>query len=737
MTSSTPPLNNNLPDPTQPLQATWVGSVIDRFSQQVIRVPDHVALIEGNRKWSYQELHQLSEQLAQQLQNQGLRYQDTIAIYASRSADLVIALLGILKIGASFTILDSAYPVSRLQYCCQLSDIKGLIHLSCAGDLPQELKNFVQETKISYVSLPHPPNQDFQQEIDTHHCQPYPSIDADDKAYIAFTSGSTGQPKGIIGSHRPLSHFIDWHCHQFGLREQDRFSLLSGLSHDPLLRDIFTPLWLGATLVIPEQQTIETRGKLTQWMQQQAITVVHLTPAMGMLLAEGITSSSNSALVPSLRYLFWGGDCLTDADIKRSHNLNDDVTNVNFYGATETPQAMGYYIVPKAGDLSSQKIPIGQGIDGVQLLVVTSSGSLAGLEEAGEICIRTPYLALGYLKDDALTQKKFVQNFFSHGSDVSQDDRIYKTGDLGRYRADGNVEILGRIDNQVKVRGFRVELREIESVLADYCDIQDAVVLVRDHELKQGELNQSLIAYCLPEHNSSFETSQLREFLNEKLPYYMIPQGFVAVSEWPLTPNGKIDKLALAQLDISREMSNTYKAPQDELEQQLVRIWEACLNQKKIGVKDNFFDLGGHSLLAISLCSEVEKCLNRSVPISVLFQHPTIEAFANTLRDETGELAGSSIISIQPNGSKPPIFGIHVLGKGLNYYRPLAKYLGNNQPLYGVTWDLLRDPEGMSKGIKELAAIYIEDIKTIQPHGPYYFWEFPLVDELLLKWLIS
>ncbi|WP_170191087.1 amino acid adenylation domain-containing protein, partial [Geitlerinema sp. P-1104] len=711
----------NLPDPTQPLQATWVGSVIDKFCQQVKEVPNNVALIDRNKKWSYQELDQSSDQLAQQLQEKGLRCQDVIAVYASRSADLVVALLGILKIGASFTILDSAYPASRLRHCCQLSNLKGFIHLHCAGDLPQELQHFLEEIEIAYFAFPNSPNQDSQWETDAHHLQPYPSIHADDKAYIAFTSGSTGQPKGIIGSHRPLSHFIDWHCQKFGLGEQDRFSLLSGLSHDPLLRDIFTPLWLGATLVVPEQQTIETRGKLAQWMQEQGITVAHLTPAMGMLLAEGLASSSNSVLVPSLRYLFWGGDSLTDSDIKRSQKLNHNVTNVNFYGATETPQAMAYYVVPKTRELSSKKVPLGRGIDGVQLLVVTPDGSLAKLGEPGEIWIRTPYLALGYLQDEALTQMKFVQNIFRDGSDLPEEDRIYKTGDLGCYGADGNVEIIGRIDNQVKVRGFRIELSEIESVLADSEYVQKAVVLLRENELKQGGLTQSLIAYCLPQNNCSLKTSQLRQFLEEQLPYYMIPQVFVTVSEWPLTPNGKIDKQALAKLDLSREMVNTYKAPQDELEQELVRIWQASLNQKQIGVQDNFFELGGHSLLAIYLCSEVEKYLNRSVPISVLFQNPTIQEFANRLRGETGELVGSSIISIQPKGNKPPIFGIHVLGRGLNYYRPLTKRLGNNQPLYGVTLDLSSHPEGDSKGIKELAAIYIQDIQTIQPHGPYYF----------------
>ncbi|KPQ36010.1 MAG: putative non-ribosomal peptide synthetase module [Phormidium sp. OSCR] len=748
MNSSHSPRTLPCPDPSQSLDSNIYPSVLDQFCHNVARVPQQIALVDRHKQWTYRDLDESSSQLAKQLRDQGLGAGDAIAIYAHRSASLVWALLAILKLKATFIILDSAYPGSRLQTCCHLSQPKGLIHLSHAGsqaeELPRELQEFIDVRDVCYLHLPAIPNLSLNDSNDLSeaesiiekpptHQPTHQSTYNDDIAYIAFTSGSTGQPKGIVGTHQPLAHFIDWHCRHFNLQECDRFVLLSGLAHDPLLRDIFTPLWLGASLSIPDQDILETSGKLCQWMQQQEITIAHLTPAMGLLLSQGTSPQAHSELIPSLRYLFWGGDVLTQADISRSKQLSKQVTNVNFYGATETPQAMGYYIVPDGCDVVSKKLPIGQGIDGVQLLIIKEDGTLAVDGDRGEICIRTPYLARGYLNDASLTESKFVANPFREPSSQDSCDRIYKTGDLGRYLADGNIEILGRIDNQIKLRGFRIELSEIESVLGQHPDIERAVVVLQSSSMgsKMGSnqtdsraLTEHLVAYCLTRENMVIAPGDLRQFLTDKLPYYMIPQAFVAIPEFPLTPNGKIDRQALSQFEHSPQITATYQAPENDLEQQLVDIWQTWLKQERIGRQDNFFDLGGNSLLAIGLCRDIETALNRSIPISALFQHPTIQDFAKLLQDAPDDLQESSLITIQGKGRKTPIFAVHVLGKGLQYYRPLVKYLGENQPLYGLSFNLLDDAEGSSKGsskgIKELSEIYIKDLKTLQPHGPYY-----------------
>ncbi|MCP4655124.1 MAG: AMP-binding protein, partial [bacterium] len=237
----------------------------------------------------------------------------------------------------------------------------------------------------------------------------------------------------------------------------DRFPMLSGLAHDPLLRDLFTPLWLGATLVIPDPEEIGNPGWLPEWMRREAISVAHLTPAMGRLLCSGI-----AAATPALRYLFFGGEPLRRQDLSRVRELAPEAACVNFYGTTETPQAVGYFVVP-AAELRDT-VPVGRGIADVQLLVLNPSGGLAGIGEKGEICVRTPHLALGYLDDPELTRERFPANPFA----AQAGDRIYRTGDLGRYLPDGNLEFLGRADHQVKIRGFRVELGEIEAILAEH-----------------------------------------------------------------------------------------------------------------------------------------------------------------------------------------------------------------------------------------------------------------------------
>ena len=272
---------------------------------------------------------------------------------------------------------------------------------------------------------------------------------------------------------------MEWHCTRFGLGASDRFSMLSGLSHDPLLRDIFAPLWAGGTLCIPDSDEIPVPEKLRNWMRAQGITVVHMTPALGQLLTMPAgDSDAHMDTLPTLRYVFFGGDTLTWSHVERVRNLAPEAQCVNFYGATETPQAIGYNVVDAQVDRFRECIPLGKGINGVQLLVLNAAGCLAGIGELGEIHVRTPYLSKGYLHDDVSTGEKFIVNPYTADSN----DTVYKTGDLGRYLPDGSVVFYGRTDNQVSIRGFRVELKEIEAILASDSDIRDNTVVARERE---------------------------------------------------------------------------------------------------------------------------------------------------------------------------------------------------------------------------------------------------------------
>lgn len=489
-----------LPDPTLRL-AAQAGHPVDQLvSEQARRAPERTAIVGLDRDWSYAELHARSNQLANCLRAGGIMKGDVVAIYGLRSASLVWALLGILKAGAAFVILDPAYPASHLNNCLSITRPRGVIHLEEAGPLPYELEKSLgllpERRRISLPDVPAASEMLRQHSTD----EPDAVRSPDDIAYVAFTSGSTGIPKGVIGTHGPLAHFIEWHAKTFGLRESDRFSMLSGISHDPLLRDIFTPLSLGASLCVPDQEYIGSPGWLAEWARQERITVMHLTPAMGQLLTiMGAGSYSDQSVeLASLRYAFFGGDALTLGDVVNIRKLAPSVRCVNFYGTTETPQGVAYFIVPDREDerpegkaLHRDRVPLGKGIEGVQLLVLNRAQRLAGIGELGEIAVRTPYLTRGYINDETLTQARFTCNPYTPGAD----DRIYRTGDLGRYLPDGNVEFLDRMDNQVKIRGFRVELGEVESALVRHPGISEAVVVaVDDHH---G--HKRLVAYLIPD----------------------------------------------------------------------------------------------------------------------------------------------------------------------------------------------------------------------------------------------
>ncbi|WP_248277581.1 non-ribosomal peptide synthetase [Brasilonema sp. UFV-L1] len=713
-----------LPNPQQQLLVEWQAAVHNRISQQAQRVPQQLAVVDAQIAWTYAELEKRANQLAHYLLANNIQSQDIVAIYGHRSAALVWAMLGVLKAGAAFVILDPAYPVSRLIDCFGQVQPRAWLEIGDVEELPTGLVECVESCHCR-LQLFSDSRMTILQDYATNN--PGVTIEPDQLAYIAFTSGSTGKPKGIKGTHRPLSHFVQWHEKTFGLNQSDRFAMLSGLSHDPLLRDIFTPLSLGATLCIPKQQDIETPGQLADWMQQMQISIAHLTPAIAQLV-----TANTTVCTTNLRYVFFAGDVLKQQDVNRIRHFAPNATCVNFYGATETPQAIGYFMIPNQAqsEVSTFKeiIPLGRGIENVQLLVLNSRFQLAGLGEIGEIYVRTPYLASGYIGCDQLTQERFIINPFTNIAS----DRLYKTGDLGRYLSDGHIEFLGRIDNQVKIRGFRIELGEIEAILSQYPAVQETVVIASEDI--PGD--KQLVAYVVPKPKQVCTTDELRRFLLEKLPNYMIPTVFVMLDALPLTPNGKVNRRALPVLkQVKQTEEKTFVAPRNQLERQLKQIWEEILGVQPVGVRDNFFDLGGHSLLAVKLFGQIQDKFGKKLPLGILFQSGTIEALAKMLRpklekplahevefveQEKSVACWSSLVEIQPKGSKPPLFCIHPLGGEILCYRPLALHLGPDQPFYGI------QPQGLDGNlppltrIEDMAAHYIREIQTIQPNGPYF-----------------
>jgi len=613
-----------LPDPAEPLVAEWQGSVVERFAAHARTSPERLAVLDVERVWTYGQLDAASCRLADHLRAHGIGKGDVVAIYARRCGGLVQAMLATWRAGAAFVVLDAAYPSARAAACLDQAQPQALIELaSLPPVLEQALAGLPLRCRVAV-------DADKELEIQGGPLSSFDTAnDPNDLAYVAFTSGSTGRPKGILGNHQPVSHFLAWHVETFDLKREDRFSLLAGLSHDPLLRDVFTPLWLGAALCIPGPEEMREPGRLLAWLAEQKVTAVHLTPALGQLLdsAAPETRSGTDPALPLLRWAFFGGGTLTGRDVVRLRRLAPQAGAVNFYGATETPQAMAWHAVD--GDPGEGTVPLGRGIDGAQILVLSRGGALAGRGERGEICVRTPYLACDYLGDPAATAERFVVNPFTR----KESDRIYRTGDLGRYRLDGSAEFLGRADDQVNVRGFRIELGEVQAALARCPAVRDSVVVA--HE-ENGE--SRLIAYVVLAGGTGVEAAgvtELRDFLRQRLPEPMVPSGFVMLESLPLTPNGKVDRRALPLPGAERpDLKSPFVEPGSDLERAIADIWRQVLRLDQVGLYDNFFELGGNSLTIAQVRVHLRERLGQDLALVELFRFSTVATLAGHLGQE-------------------------------------------------------------------------------------------------------
>ena len=593
-------------------------------------MPDRPAVVEGDRTWTYAALQRASRRLGGHLRRHGIGSGDLVAIHGRRSASLVSALLGVLEAGAGFVILDPAYPAWRRAECVRLARPRGWIALEGTGALAAVLEEALSGVamRMAWPADVSDPVLDPAEAGEEPHA---PAVDPDARAYVAFTSGSTGAPKGIVGTHRPLSHFLEWHVRRFDLGEDDRFCLLSGLAHDPLLRDVFTPLWLGATLYVPDEATV-AEARLAEWLVHSGVTVAHLTPTLGQVLHAELSArdAGGAGAWPSLRYAFFGGEPLTRGDVARLGALAPASISVNYYGATETPQAMGYFVAERTdagGD--AERLPLGIGIEDVQLLVLGEGGARAGLGELGEIHVRTPYLAQGYLDTEAADACRFRPDPFLSPS-VS---RLYATGDLGRHRLDGTVEYAGRRDQQVKLRGFRIELAEVEVALRDHPGIAQAAAMLREDAGPP-----QLVAYVVAREGAAVDVADLSRSLAGRLPGFMVPSAFVVLDRLPLTPNGKVDRRGLPVPVPDAEARGEAAVPsRTAVEQVLAGMWAELLGREGVGLHDNFFDLGGHSLLATQLVSRVRIGFEVDLPLRALFQRPTVAGLAAALTERPGE----------------------------------------------------------------------------------------------------
>jgi amino acid adenylation domain-containing protein len=601
-----------LPDPRAPLDAGWRGSVPARLRACAAAAPGAPAVIGEDGTMTYGELAERAARLARRLAGAGVGRGDVVCVYAARSPALVVALAGVLWAGAAFAVLDPAHPPARLAEQAAACAPAAWIELEAAGPPAAPLAAVAAEARLRLrlgeagtepggpAGPPAPP----------------PDLGPDDLACVAFTSGSTGRPRGVLGRHGPLTHFLPWLAERFGLGPEDRFSMLSGLAHDPLHRDVFTPLGLGAAICCPPPDAIAA-GRLPAWLGAAGVTIAHLTPALGQVVTEPAPSAVAGCL-PRLRLAFFVGDVLTRHDVARLRRLAPAVTVVNYYGTTETQRAVGWHVVgPEPPPGARQALPLGRGNAGVQLLVLNAAGEQAGCGELGEIAVRSPHLAAGYLDEPALTADRFVTNPFTG----DPGDRLYRTGDLGRCLPDGEVEPAGRADRQVKVLGNRVELAEVEAALAGRPGIAEAAVVLRDGRL---------VAYVTL--TEPVEDKALREALRERLPDHMVPAAVVRMGALPLTPNGKLDHARLPA-PAPASGGGDVQPPAGDLEIALAAEWRAALGPgRPIDRRDSLFDLGASSLDVIRIHGRLQARFGRALSVVDLFRHPSLAELAEHLR---------------------------------------------------------------------------------------------------------
>lgn len=501
------------PSPMMPLGRHKEQPLYVWFAKQAQQNPTKIAVIDGDLSVNYLVLQKSIDRLADNLLRHGVGLGDRVAIWGERTATLPVAILAALKIGAVFVIMDPQYPDSRLAVMLGIARPKVLLKLSDQVKIPAAILSASPSIDILTVAL----NMDEQ-----YSAEYVPTLDADTPAYIAFTSGTTGEPKGIIGSQAPLSHFLRWHIAAFGFDKKDRFLFLSGLSHDPALRDLLTPLMSGGTLVVPPPMLLRDPNSLRAFLDAEAITTLHLTPTMAELLCHGRLTAIAYRQLTQLRWAFFAGEILKFATVARLRQLAPLVECVNFYGATETPQAMGYHIIERDMNDPQATVSIGRGIADVQLLVLRPDSQLAAPGELGEICVRTAYLTEGYINSSELSRSRFIINPFTD----NVEDRIYRTGDLGCYRYDGAIEICGRSDRQVKIRGFRIELDEIQTILLSNRLVKQAFVHCE---------SEKITAYVVAEEEQKedLNINYLRDFLRKHVPEFMVPSDIFLIDQLP------------------------------------------------------------------------------------------------------------------------------------------------------------------------------------------------------------
>jgi amino acid adenylation domain-containing protein len=670
------------------------------------RAPDQLAVVWGDRQLTYQQLNARANQVAHYLRSRGVGPNVRVGICLDPAFEFAIAVLAVMKSGGACVPLDPNYPQERINY--MLRDVQAQVLITekgmPVGEAPEGCEILILSDLTETLSSQSTSN-------------PVSGVTANDIAYVIYTSGSTGKPRGVLLAHSGLVNYNTATSLMYGIGPSDRMLQFCSISFDIAVEELFCTWESGATVVLRSAEMSLAVPEFLAWVERQGITILDLPTAYWHEWVHHL-SELKEPVPPSVRLVIVGGErASSKACAAWSNAVGRRVRWINTYGPTEASISVTAFEPSYAArDVIPENIPIGRPLPNCRIYLLDWQLNPVPVGVPGELHIGGVCVAQGYYNRPELTAEKFIPDPFS----AEPGARLYKSGDMARYLPSGVIEFLGRGDDQVKIRGFRVELGEIETALAKHPGVREVAVLAKEDA---GE--KRLIAYLVPAQGAKPTPTELRHYLQQHLPDYMVPSTFVQLQTMPITPNGKVDRRGLPAPQIETSSIQIVVAT-DAVQSQLVRIWEEVLGRKPIGIRDNFFELGGHSLLAARLMHRIGQATGKTLPLAMLLEAPTVELLAATLRQNGWSHHWSSLVPIQPAGSHPPFFCIHGVGGNAVGFHELGRRMSPDYPLYGLQSQGLDGKRPCFKTIEEMASHYISEIRSVRPKGPYLVGGFSL-----------